>query len=77
MNTEKLDALMQIKKKSDASKTQKNEYVDLMVELLKENGYSDETEKYLFMTDFAELLPFSQGECLRELKSAPFREPTV
>ncbi len=49
MNTEKLELLMQIKKKSDASKTQKNEFVDLIIELLKENGYSNEVEKYLFL----------------------------
>lgn len=49
MNKEKLDLLMQIKKKSDASKTQKNEYVSLMMELIKENGYSNQTEEYLFL----------------------------
>ncbi len=49
MNKEKLDLLMQIKKKSDASKTQKNEYVSLMMELIKENGYSNQAEEYLFL----------------------------
>lgn len=48
MNTEKLDALMQIKKKSDASKTQKSEFVSLIIGLIKENGYSDQVEEYLF-----------------------------
>lgn len=48
MNKEKLDLLMQIKKKSDASKTQKNEYISLMIELIKENGYSNQVEEYLF-----------------------------
>lgn len=49
MNKEKLDLLMQIKKKSDSSKTQKNEYVSLMMELIKENGYSNQAEEYLFL----------------------------
>lgn len=49
MNMEKLDILMQIKKKSDASKTQKNEYVSQLIELIKENGYTNQAEEYLFL----------------------------
>ena len=49
MNMEKLDILMQIKKKSDASKTQKNEYISQIVELIKEGGYTNQAEEYLFL----------------------------
>lgn len=49
MNMEKLDILMQIKKKSDASKTQKSEYISQMSELIKETGYTNQAEEYLFL----------------------------
>lgn len=48
MNTEKLNELMKIKKKSDANKTQISDFNGEMKAFLKETGYSDEFEKYLF-----------------------------
>jgi hypothetical protein len=48
MNFEKLDELVAIPKKSDASKAIRKEYKAEISKLLKEEGFSDNAEKYLW-----------------------------
>lgn len=48
MNLEKLNELMEISKKSDASKAVKKAYKEEMVALLKEEGISSSVERYLW-----------------------------
>lgn len=47
MDFSKLEELIKIPKKGDASKNKKQEYFDEMVSLLAEEGYSSNVEKYL------------------------------
>lgn len=48
MNFEKLDQLIAIPKKTDASKTTRKEYKAEISKLLKEEGFSENAEKYLW-----------------------------
>ena len=48
MNLDKLNSLMEISKKSDAAKAVKASYNEEMLSLLKEEGISSTTEKYLW-----------------------------
>lgn len=48
MDYKKLDKLISIPKKADASKQKKTEFYNELTELLKEEGYSKKAEEYLF-----------------------------
>ena len=48
MNFEKLEQLIVIPKKSDASKATREEFKNEMLSLLKEEGFSEQAEKYLW-----------------------------